>query len=295
MALLASSCDDNDFVYEPGPEPVADSSAVFFPADAPTSFTFETDDKTASFTLRRLDSHGALSVPLSYAGPEGVTVPPTAEFADGEASTTLLVDCSGVEKKVMHQCQIKIDDAFANPYVKGYTTMAFTVVASAWNLWATAADLEIGTAFYSTCDIYHLEGSRRFKIPNFLNSGLDWEFEAGTNSWEAWSGYPWLAYSIDHGYNTTVFDTNPEWTYFFDQANDGWPEFYPDSSNPQALSYFSFYNYDDYTYFVPWYESTSTPGHFLGFITSWVWLDYPDGNGAGEYLSIYLTPSYNPL
>lgn len=87
----------------------------------------------------------------------------TVSFKDGETEATLTVGCKNLEALKPYQFTIHLDENATNPYVKVVENARFTYQDNIFPV--------------VTSDIYELEGQNKFKIENFLGSGVDLSFK----------------------------------------------------------------------------------------------------------------------
>ncbi|MCM1503667.1 MAG: hypothetical protein NC127_00515 [Muribaculum sp.] len=284
FAMPLVSCSDDDD-YAPGEAVATDCPGVYFPVQSSYSYTFTTDDYDKSFnlTVKRLNTDGALSVPVSLTSEkEGFTAASTVEFADGQGEAIYKVDCENLPMREMVSATVTIPDSYFNTYAAGTNSVSFETIVAEWDLWAPNARFEF-TDHYSpfNSDIYGMRGTRRLKIDNFLGSGLPLivEVEDIDYSVTAYARlYPksnFMAY--DDLFSGDMYDC---W-YFYDRNREYWPIWSPDGSQPEI--YFAmFYGYDadsnyKYTYICPTYLE----GCFTGEFT------YSDDSTGYNYVYFY--------
>lgn len=119
LSILAlASCSDDD-KYVAGAQDAADNAGVYFPVidggdnevdpSDPTEFTFKVD---------RMNTKGTLSVPLTVKSNDDniFEIPATAEFADGEAETTVKVTFPQAEVGVTYAMEVEIPEQYVSLY-----------------------------------------------------------------------------------------------------------------------------------------------------------------------------------
>ena len=129
MSILAlASCGDDD-KYVAGEQDSADKAGVYFPvtdggdnevdpAD-PTEFTFKVD---------RMNTNGALSVPLTVKSNDNdvFVIPATAEFADGEAETTVKVTFPQAEIGTTYSMEVEVPEQYVSLYKENAEKVSYS-------------------------------------------------------------------------------------------------------------------------------------------------------------------------
>lgn len=247
---LASCSDDDD--YQPGPAVPEGNPSVYFPLQESYSFMFGSDeaDKSFELTLKRLDASGEVSVPLILTSDvQGFTAPSEVKFEDGVNETKIRIDCSGLPTKQTYNVTLSIPESFSNPYVEGTDAVTVSSLVSDWELWAKDAVFSF-TDFYGDVysDIYAMPGTRKFKIQNFLGSGLDLPFEVDNPSASYSLIHP--TYNADPYINYYPEDAFQCW-YLYNQDLGDFPTWSPDGVSEPKITYALVYTYGDgtnYTY-----------------------------------------------
>lgn len=120
-AFLSFACGKQEYpAYEWGPQDdtTVVKTEVFF-VKTTDNLELEPVVDSVIVTLGRTVTTEALSVPLTIKDPAGVfTVPATAEFAAGEATTTIQVDLSKMKLEVSYELSISIPSDFVYTYKK---------------------------------------------------------------------------------------------------------------------------------------------------------------------------------
>ena len=130
MAGLFTACSEND--WSAGAP--AEGPQAYFSAEAPTSFTLTTEDTAVEVPVMRVETEGALEVPvlatIAEADAALFTVPAYVNFADGEATTTLQVsfDRASMEDGASYSVMVTLDDpTMTTPYGSSTVTLTFAV------------------------------------------------------------------------------------------------------------------------------------------------------------------------
>ena len=194
-ALFAASCDDkNDDNYEPAAATSADCMGVYFDSsNSKGTVTVSEEVNSIEVTLSRKVTEEAASVPITCVSKaEGLVVPATAEFAAGEASTSIASTFDGIKPSVVSNFALAIDERYADHYtiVDGATTYEGSVLRAAWKTISENVVFNVsfgGTTQEITSTLQQLGDTDRFRFKNFLNSPMDMYFKVGAES--SVSGY----------------------------------------------------------------------------------------------------------
>lgn len=134
MALVAgfTACSEDGADYQPGA--VAEGPQAYFPSDAQTSFSVSAEDSAVTLPVNRVETAGALDVPVLVTVAEGneglFEVPTSVSFNDGDESTTLDVafDYTTLTAGTTYEVTLKLDDpTMTTPYASSEVTVAITV------------------------------------------------------------------------------------------------------------------------------------------------------------------------
>lgn len=134
MALVVgfTACSEDGADYQPGE--FAEGPQAYFPNDAQTSFSVGADDSSVTLPVNRVETTGALDVPVLVTvaeGNEGLFDAPTSvSFADGAESTSLSVtfDYTTLVAGTTYEVKLKLDDpTLTTPYASSEVTVAITV------------------------------------------------------------------------------------------------------------------------------------------------------------------------
>ena len=255
LAPAFASCSDDDNKFEPGPAPAADCPSVFFVAPSATKYTFTAEDiPEVTVDTKRGNTEKEISMPLEVVAdlPEGdgqFIVPSTVDFAAGEAETSFKIDCSKLPTKTECTLTLKVPEAYSNPYSAGLDAVTFNVtVSGTWELYAKDAKFAFQSKFgdvYS--DIYAIQGTNRFKIVNFLDSGLDLQFEVSDTSYSHIIPLNnFISYNDAFGTDDDAYNC---WL-LYDSANESYPVWSPGNTGTD-IEYAIVYGWGggvDYTY-----------------------------------------------
>lgn len=243
-SLLVASCSDSD-KWEPGPQE-NDTMGVFFRELDKYDYSLEPDDNhIVNVTVGRIDSKDAATVPLKIVScPEGVVVPESVSFDAGEEETSFVVDLTGMPYKTSGEVKLQIDPAFSTLYGEGSSVLEMNVtITGQWIVLADnlVIDYSKGTYDYpdQQTELLMLEGTQRFKIPDFMNSGVDFVFTVDDPT----KSDPEIVPFTNCIWYDEVFpdeDNEYECWYLYDTANQTYPVWSPDGSEPK-ITYAMFY------------------------------------------------------
>lgn len=141
MALLpfsAFSCVQEEYV--PGDPDLEDSFGVYFPSqsNAADIEIAPEDPRELTFTVKRLNDKGAITVPYTVSGSDVFNVS-ELKFENGQSETTLKVTFPDIRNTVKYSCTIDITDPqYSLTYGLESHTLSFSVTVVEWR--------EIGTA-----------------------------------------------------------------------------------------------------------------------------------------------------
>ena len=285
--LMLGACSSED-AWQPGD---ADTSTmgVFFTNLDKYDVTLEVDDPHV-FTVRvdRIDDTEAATVPLEVIScPEGVVVPDAVEFAAGETSAYFDIDATDMPSKTSGTVSLRIAPAYATTYGAGTSVMSMNItITGGWVLLADNLELEFyyGKLPDTTTELYALEGSNRFRIPNFLNSGLDFVFSVNDPA----EDYPYIIPTTNFIWSDADYDLEDKAWYFYDTAKASYPSIWTPVGASKSVEYLSFYTFDGGD-FASWIGVNSGQGELTCYI------DFADGSGAWEYIEMSFTPKFNPF
>ena len=176
LCLSLASCAEES--YEPGPEPAKDCMEAFFLSDNSSEYILGTESTSITLTVGRLKADNAASIPVIVEAKDEVfKVPSTVEFQAGESTTELTVSFEGIETKKEKAFTIRLADDYVNPYSvhDGSDVFSATVLVSSWKKVVSDAQFWFSSILKVSTfsDIYWLDGFNRFRIENFLGTGVD--------------------------------------------------------------------------------------------------------------------------
>ncbi len=295
MALLMVSCSEDK--WKSGPE-VADTMGVYFNLlENSDILILEDADRQATVTLGREKTDEAATVPLKIIScPEGVEVPTSVEFEAGQKTASFQVSMKDMPLSTSGNLIMKIDPAYSNIYAAGTSEMNMKITVSAgWIL--LADDLVLNHSYeYNTykfpeqvTSLYALDGANRFKITDFMNSGLDFVFTVPTPD----EVYPYIVPTTNCILYEDLYGADDDdyhsW-YFYDTATASYPVWSIDNSE-LLVNYMTIDSYEEGSIsnpetYVNILEGTGTISTFIGF-----------SNGDYKYHWVVLSfnPKFNPF
>lgn len=299
-ALAACSSDDS---YEWAKKVSDGNPGAYFPASNKASELLTPDENDSRqgirLTVVRTNTQGDLTVPVIVDHADSVfTVPATAVFKDGEAETTIEVGCKGLQPRTTYRFTIHLDEAYTNPYARtdGSPVFNYDVLVAQWTKVVDNAQFLWNKSEFatSTSSIYWLEGQNRFRIDNWLGSGINLQFQIVAQDKENTAFYSLDNFDANdrstwHGafqpYDHSLMDPygGSYWYLMNDPETEDYASWYPDGEGKLGISYVNFY-----------YEATSenyssvdmrgsTTGYSL-FLVPYVY--YTDGTQSG-YTYLY--------
>lgn len=291
-ALFLTACSDKDN-WEPG-EPAPDNMGVFFTNLNKYDITIEADDSHVfTIGLGRIDNTEAASVPLKVVScPEGVVVPTSVEFKAGEETASFEIDATDMPLKTKGDVILQIDPQYAAIYGAGSSQMTLKLTTTGG--WELLADDVVMSSYYETypditCTLYILEGTERFKIPDFMGSGTDFVFYVPDKSMTAPVIYPYTNCKFYYELWPSEYEEDEDYPwYFYNTEQAKYPAIWTPAAGYKSIEYLTFYIYDGddkgcYFNFKKGY----------GMLESYI--EFADGSGAWEYFELNFTPKFNPF
>lgn len=214
LVLSLVSCTD-EYKYDGvGAADAEDVAGVYFPASNKSSLTLEvTDPLTTTFKVARLNTNGALTVPLTVeVNDDNVfQIPASATFADGEAETTVEMTFPNAEIGKTYNFTITVPREYINSYkqVDGNPIYSGSAIRLQWEslgqgYWADGTLSVFGVAKYpfviSNIEKAVLADEVRYRfVSPFAQSATG--KEQGTN---AFIGLPMNGFTFVAGTNMIV-------------------------------------------------------------------------------------------
>lgn len=300
MAVVClTSCGDDDN-YQPAEKVAANNLGAYF-ASSNVADEIITPEEYASrpsvdLVVKRKNTKGAASVDIviDRADPE-FDIPGYVDFKDGDSTAILTVGYKNLEQKKTYKLSIHLQEKTTNPYEKvdGSDKFNYSLMVARW-----VKVVEQGTFYCQDTrlpqvksDIYQLEGQNKFRIENFLGSGIDLSFyiipkdASGTWTTSAFSASDKTTWSgifmpLDHYLN------DPDgYSYWWLMNNDesDYMSWTPEGSDV-GISYINFYKdttSDDYGPI----DMNGSSSSYAGYIIPYIY--FSDGSESG-YTYVYM-------
>jgi hypothetical protein len=181
--VLCTACDDDDN-WAPGPV-VGDGSQnyVYF-VNTPNAEELEvnvTHDYT--YTLTRIDSTEAITVPLVVNDTVHFTVPESVSFPAGVGTVSFPVSFKGADDSGTFELSVSIEDErYSSPYTQYAQRVNLPQVVSNWEV--LARGVKFTESYHNmpdfTCDLYQTTNGTKFYFKDFAE-GYDLHFTAKTS------------------------------------------------------------------------------------------------------------------
>lgn len=274
ILTLATACSDSDD-WTPGPEE-ASGAVAYFPEQSAYKFTLmPDDDHTIPVLIARNSAVGDATVALTCTSSvEGLSLPTSVTFHDGEKTTFVPIDCSNVPLKTSAQISLTINDPLI--YGAGSAQVDLTVTTTAG--WIKVATVYCSfQEYYSpiTMDLMVLDGTSSFKFADYLGSGVDLPFTLTSSGVENLVPTANVDFIQDDDYGS--------W-YFYDEANETYPVWSPDGEGEPKI-------YAAYTYGQSYTYISLSEGYGQIAMAP----DYDDGTWGYNYVYLSFTMEYNPF
>lgn len=281
LSFLASCDDKADSDYVPGEPAPENCMTVYFDAANSAEAVFgEGDTPSVTLTLKRLRSDQAADVPIIAADvPQEITVPATAKFEAGQTETTITLTGSGLQPSMVYGYSLAVDKSYVDPYadVYGSDKISGTMVVASWNLYAQNVSMTwttLGVKNEWRTTIERLGNLDRYRVANFIGSGLTFEFTLGQQS-----SYGKTYKTIVPARNIEAYDDGTvKGCYLFDDAAQDYPVWTVGDISVADICLMTYYGSTDYSY-VSFTERFATVGVYF--------TDYTDGS-YDDYNYVYI-------
>lgn len=303
VAVAFTACSDSDS-YERAAAVAEGNTTAYFASSNTASEVLTpaeyADHQSLKLTVKRNNTAGDVSVPIvvDYAD-AAFSIPSAAVFKDGEGETTVEVGCANLEQRKTYKFSIRLAEENTNPYLAtdGSPIFNYSILVASWIKVVSQAQMVWNKTEFSTSysDIYWLEGQNRFRIENFLGSGIDLQFYIVAQDSET-GDYKTDAFNVNdrstwHGafvpYDHWMSDPygGSYWYLMEDAENEIYASWYPDGESKRGIEYINFYDSptsEDYAS-IDMRGSTTT---YAAFFTPYIY--YTDGTQSGyTYLYMY--------
>ena len=289
--VILSACSDKD-KWEPG-EPAPANMGVFFTDLNKYDVTIEADDpRVFTVGMGRIDATESASVPIKVVScPEGVVIPSTVEFEAGKETTSFEIDVNDMPLKTSGNIILQIDPAYAALYGAGSSQMTMKVTTTGG--WEVVADDVVISCYLNSypdlsATMYVLEGTDRFKIPDFMGSGTDLVFTVSNTSLSSPVIFPYTNCKYYYDLWSSYEDDEDYPWYFYNTEKAAYPAIWTPDGWSKSIEYLTFYVYDD-----------GDKGCYFGINRGYgmmtAYIDFADGSGTWEYFEFNFTPKFNPF
>ncbi len=310
VAVAFTACSDSDSYERAGK--VAEGTATAYFASSNTASEVLTpaeyaDHQSFKLTVKRNNTAGDVSVPVVVDYADAVfTIPSAAVFKDGEAETAIEVGCPNLEQRKTYKFSIHLAEESTNPYLatEGSPVFNYSILVASWVKVVSRAQMVWDkTEFASSySDIYWLEGQNRFRIENFLGSGIDLQFsivakdsETGEYKADAFNANDrstWHGAFVPYDHCMSDPYGGSYWYFMSNAETEEYASWYPDGEDHLGIEYINFYDSptsEDYAS-VDLRGSTTS---YAAFLIPYVY--YTDGTESGyTYLYMYWDSSNIP-
>lgn len=254
LSVLMTACGDADD-WQPGDAVAAGVQGAYFSPNLTTAYS-TAEDPEFSITVSRLDTTAAASVGIRVVSTDtaAIEIPTSVTFEKGQSTAQLTCRAEGLTPNENYKFTIAIADADINPYVAG--TVEYTGTVLNGKLWSTVAEdvyfyfssSSTMPTYYSTIEQY--VDQNRFRIVDFMGSGVDWEFTIDPELDSSGGTYTNTSGDVSTWMGYVNFDENHYVEY------NGWYYFSPDKDNDVygwtvpgwTKNYATFAVYPGYTY-----------------------------------------------
>lgn len=289
--FMLTGCSDE---WQPGPE-VESTMGVYFGTQSAYSYVIEPDDShLLEMTLGRMDYDKEATVPLTLvASPEGVKVPPSVTFAAGSKTASITVDVTDMQEKTNGVVELAIDPAYTNIYAAGTSSLHLDIqMTGGWIPVADKVTIRYEDQNFNnvlpvqTTQILQLDGTDKFKIVDFLYSGLDLYFNVADIDEHQTSGSSEIVPYKNAISYSEIFDDDDiyDMWVFYDTANEELPSWTPPGATC-PVDFVSFYSGKSY-------ESISFKTGSGKFLAD---LEFTDESWTFLYITISFKPNFNPF
>lgn len=282
LFATAISCSDDE--WEPGPDVAPNCLSAYFEPLNNYNLTVEPDDsRLIPITIGRglTDDAATLNLIVNSC-PEGVVVPSSVSFEAGEQTQTIHIDIENMASKSSGTISLSIPEEMTSPYAAGITDLNLNVTVSGkWEPVAKDADVVFSASYAAMkTDLFMLDGTQNFKLPNFLGSGLDFTFTVNEPGSGDLSFVPLTNFKDVHERWGADYEYNGWFLYNYE--TESYAAWSPDGSNPGIgdMEFDSDYSYINFTEGVAYFSTYTT---------------YTDGSANFVDVYIYFDPIFNPF
>lgn len=283
-SLLLTAC-SNDDKWTPGPQDTDTGVVAYFPDQATSVILSPMDALQITATIKRVDTSSEISIPLNVTcTSSGLSYPDAVNFAAGQETAEYVLDCSGLPIGEFQTVTVTIPDNQTDVYGPGMPSISYSVIIAEWKLLSDNVAYEFGNGWDDAHgEMYILDNTPYVRMTNFFGSGLDLMTEITNPSGQNLNPTTNAAWDVDdYGYNV--------W-YFYDEANNDYPTWYPAGADNLGIQYFYAYG-DGYSKIFMINDADTLYGY--GYVGGY--LCYTDDNWSDWlYMYIEFNLLFNPF
>lgn len=139
VSLTAVAC-VKETPFQPGDPEEEGCYGVYFPAQESDLVRDPADAKTATISVMRTNTEGAITVPVTVVDTAGIFTVSKLVFEDGQSESSISLEFPDAEVGVTYELSLSIDDwQYASKYSSNPNTLSFSILFEKWN------DLGVGT------------------------------------------------------------------------------------------------------------------------------------------------------
>lgn len=139
VSLTAVAC-VKETPFQPGDPEEEGCYGVYFPAQESDLVRDPADAKTATISVMRTNTVGAITVPVTVVDTAGIFTVSKLVFEDGQSESSISLEFPDAEVGVTYELSLSIDDwQYASKYSSNPNTLSFSILFEKWN------DLGVGT------------------------------------------------------------------------------------------------------------------------------------------------------
>ena len=139
VSLTAVAC-VKETPFQPGDPEEEGCYGVYFPAQESDLVRDPADAKTATISVMRTNTEGAITVPVTVVDTAGIFTVSPLVFEDGQSESSISLEFPDAEVGVTYELSLSIDDwQYASKYSSNPNTLSFSILFEKWN------DLGVGT------------------------------------------------------------------------------------------------------------------------------------------------------
>lgn len=182
-AAAFAACSSNDDNFTPGDPAPSTSIGAYIASDYEAQTVYEDQplNDTLWFSVVRTNTTSAVEIPIQVDEADtAIHVPTVAQFAVGQDTAKVPVTFPYVKLSKDYPIAIHIDESYCNPYAKvnGGSSASCSIL---WSDWDVVCDSVLVRGSYVVtqsqgCKLLNFRGQNRFRLTNFLNSGIPFEF-----------------------------------------------------------------------------------------------------------------------